>query len=100
MRLTVGEPAVFCDVTEDGHRIASVISEIIKQLRGTLVTVGVLFERIDNPDLTEVHSCSQGSGVGVTRDELDVLNTATLMLVSLFAHVSGVSAVVSLHQGW
>ena len=48
-----------------------------------MIPVRVGFERINNPHLAEGHGCSQGSGVGVTRDELDVLDPAALMSISL-----------------
>jgi hypothetical protein len=43
-----------------------------------LSAIGIFSERVDDPDLTEVNCCSKSSGFGVARDELDVLDTATV----------------------
>lgn len=74
----VGEAAVLCDVRVDGDGVAGFLAEIVEELGDTLRAVGVEAERIDDPDLSEVNSGGDGSSLLVSRDELDVLDTATV----------------------
>lgn len=62
----------------DGDGVTSLGTEVVELLNHTLVAVGILAQRVDNPELTQVHGSGNSSGFGVTGDELDILDTATL----------------------
>ena len=62
----------------DGDNVARVGTKVVEELCDTLLAVGILTERIDYPDLTEVDSSGKSSRFVVAWDELDVLDTATL----------------------
>lgn len=62
----------------NSNGIASLFTEIIQQLCCTLIVILILAQRVDNPHLTKVDSSGESSGFGVSRDELDILNTASL----------------------
>lgn len=49
--LTVCVFAILGDVAEDGDGIASRVAEVVVELCGTLVAVGVGLEGVDDPDL-------------------------------------------------
>jgi hypothetical protein len=62
----------------DSDGVTGLGAKVIQQLNDTLVAVLVLTERVDNPDLSQVHSSSESGRLLVTRDELDILNTTSL----------------------
>lgn len=65
----------------DSDGVTSLGTKIIELFDHTLVTIGVLAQRIDDPELTQVHGSGNSSRFGVAGDELDVLNTATLVVL-------------------
>lgn len=58
--------------------VASLGTKIVEQLCCALVSVGVLAEGIDDPHLSEVDGSGKSSGVRVSGDELDILDTTSL----------------------
>lgn len=65
----------------DSDSVTGLRTEIIELFDHTLVAIGVLAQRIDDPELTQVHGSGNSSRFGVTGDELDVLNTTTLIML-------------------
>jgi len=63
----------------DGDGVTGLRAKVEEQFNHTLVAIGILAQRVDNPELTQVHGSGDGSGFGVSGNELDVLNTATLV---------------------
>jgi hypothetical protein len=62
----------------DGNGVAGLGAEVVEELGGTLLSAGIVTEGIDDPDLAEVHCCCEGGALGVSWDELDVLNSTTI----------------------
>ena len=73
----VGELAVAGDVGVDSKVLPGTRAEVKEQLCDALVAVGVLTERVDNPDLARAYSGGEGSGLFVAGNELDILDTLT-----------------------
>lgn len=72
-------------------------TEIIEFLDHTLVAIGVLSQRVNDPELTQVHCSGDSGGFRVSGNELDILDTATLIELEDDANqISG----VSLHWEW
>lgn len=67
-----------CDLL-NGNSVSSLGTEIIELLDNTLLAVRIFAKGVDNPNLTEVNGSSQSGSLRVIRNELDVLNTATLL---------------------
>lgn len=65
----------------DSDSVTGFRTEVVELFNHTLVAIGVLSQRIDDPELTQVHGSGNSSGFGVAGDELDVLNTATLIML-------------------
>ena len=63
----------------DSDGIAGLGTKIVEFLDNTLIAIRIFAQRIDNPELAQVHGGSNGGRFGVTGDELDVLNTTTLI---------------------
>lgn len=74
----VGQLAVVGDVRVDGNAVFCLGTEVDEQLGHALSAVCVLAERVDDPDLSRVHGGRECSGLGVARDELDVLDSAAV----------------------
>lgn len=92
----VGELSIVADITVDGNTVLGLVPEIVEKFSNTLVTLGVLAMRVNDPNLTRanstVHSVSQLTSINeqelhlrgqssaflVTGDEFDVLNTLAL----------------------
>lgn len=74
----VDELSVLSEIRVDGGRVAGLWSEIVEQLRDTLVAVGIELEGVDDPDLAKMDSGREGSRVGVSGNELDILDSATV----------------------
>lgn len=71
----VGEFAVVGDVRVDGEVVAGAGTEVEEELGNTLLALRVLAERVDDPDLAGADGGGESSGLGVTWDEFDVLDT-------------------------
>jgi hypothetical protein len=63
----------------DGNSVTGLGSKVKELFNHALVTVRILAQRVDNPKLTQVHSSGDSSRFRVSGNELDVLNTATLV---------------------
>lgn len=62
----------------NGNSVASLRAKVVQKLNSTLVTMLVLAEGIDDPDLAKVNCSGQGSGLLVAGNELDILDTTSL----------------------
>lgn len=71
----VSELAIVSDVGVDGEIVACAWAEIVEQLCDTLLTLSVLAERVDDPDLAGADGGGERGGLGVAWDELYVLDT-------------------------
>lgn len=81
----------------DSNGVTGLGTEIIEFLDHTLVAIGVLSQRVNDPELTQVHSSGDSGGFRVSGNELDILDTATLIELEDDANqISG----VSLHWEW
>jgi hypothetical protein len=82
-----------------GNRVSltDLVAEIVDELGDTLVAVGILATRIDDPELCTTHGSGDSSTFRVSRDELHILDTRTLYpwLDSIF----NLDVVVNLHLG-
>jgi len=74
----VGKLAVVGGIGVDGEVLTSTRAEIEEQLCDALVAIGVLTERVDDPDLARAYSGGEGGGLFVAGDKLDVLDTLTI----------------------
>ena len=61
-----------------GNHIFGTRPEVIEQLCYTLLSIRIISERVDDPDLAEGNCCSKCSRFVVSGDEFDVLDAATL----------------------
>lgn len=78
IKLTVCELAVRSDVRVDGHGVTSFGTQVVEELGFAEFAIGILPERIDDPDLAQVNSSGNSSRLLVSWDELDVLNATTI----------------------
>lgn len=62
----------------DGGRVARFGAKVIEELCHALLPLGVLFERVNDPDLAEVDGCRQCSSIGIARNEFDILDSPAL----------------------
>lgn len=62
----------------DGGSVTRFGTKVIEELCHALLPAGVLFERVDDPDLTEVDGCRQCSSIGIARNEFDILDPPAL----------------------
>lgn len=74
----VCEFPVVGDVGVNGEVVARLGAEVEKKLCNTLLALGVLAERVDDPDLTRSDGGGEGCGLFVSRDELDVLDAGAV----------------------
>jgi hypothetical protein len=74
----VSELAVIRNIGVDGKCILRLVAETDEKFCNTLAAIGVLAERVDDPDLARNDSSGESGGLRVAWDELDVLDTATL----------------------
>lgn len=70
----VGKLSIVCEVGVDGRGSLGPGAKVVKQLSNTLLAVGVVAEGVDDPDLAGSNSSGKSSGLGMTRNELDVLD--------------------------
>lgn len=71
----VSKLAVIGDVGVDGEVVACAWAKIEEKLCDTLLTLSVLAERVDDPDLAGADGGGERGGLGVAWDELYVLDT-------------------------
>lgn len=67
------------DYLLDSNSITGLGAEIVEFLNHTLVAIGVLSQRVNDPELTQVHSSGDSGGFRVSRNELDILDATTLL---------------------
>lgn len=67
-----------CDVRIDSNGVAGVGTEIVEEFSDAGVPVCVGFVRVDDPDLAQMDGCCEGSVIGVSGDELHVLDSAAV----------------------
>ena len=65
----------------NGNHIFGTWSKVIEQLCHTLLSIRIISERVDDPDLPEGNRCSKCCRFVVSGDEFDVLDAATLGIV-------------------
>lgn len=63
----------------DSNGVTGLGTEIVEFLNHTLVAIGVLSQGVNDPELTQVHSSGNGGGFRVSGNELDILDTTTLI---------------------
>ena len=78
MKLTICESPVFSNVGEDSDAVTGPVSEIVKELGGTLLPIGVFAERINDPNLAEADGRGKCCSFRVPGDEFYVLNALAL----------------------
>lgn len=93
----VGELSIVGDVRINGRRFFGLVAEINEKLSSALVAVLVLAEGVNNPHLTWTHGCPESSRLGMTGNELDILNTTSLVNRSVLPR--HLEHYYSLHQG-
>ncbi len=74
----IGELAIVGDIRIDGKVLTRARAKVIQKFCDTLVAIGVFAERVDDPDLTRTNSCGKCSRLGVSRDELDILDALAI----------------------
>lgn len=74
----IGELAVVGDVRVDGEILTRTWAKVVEQLCDTLVAVGIFAERVDDPDLPGSDSGGECSGLGITRNKFNVLDTLSI----------------------
>jgi len=74
----VCEFSVVGDVGVYGEVVARLGAEVEKKLCNTLLALGVLAKRVDDPDLTRSDGGGEGCGLFVSRDEFDVLDAGAV----------------------
>ena len=74
----VSKLAIVGDVGVDGDIILSLWTEVDQKFSDALLAGGVCAEGVDDPDFAGCDGCGESCGLGVTWDELDVLDTATV----------------------
>lgn len=74
----VGKSSVVRQIELDSGCVFEFLStKIIEELGGALVAVFIGAEGVDDSDLAKVYGGSNGGCLAVTRNESDILNTAT-----------------------
>jgi hypothetical protein len=53
-------------------------TQVVKELRYTLLSIAIIAEGVDDPNLSQGNGWCQSCGFVVARYELDVLDTASL----------------------
>ena len=76
----------------NGNRVTGLGTKVIEFLNYTLITIGVFAQRVNDPKLTQVYGSGDSSRFGVSRNELDVLDTTALIWVRRCGLIK--------YQGW
>lgn len=63
----------------DSNSVTGLGTEIVEFLNHTLVAIGILSQRVNDPELTQVHSSGDSGRFRVPGNELDILDTTTLI---------------------
>jgi hypothetical protein len=66
--------------------VASLRAKIVEFFDHTLVAFGVLSQRVDDPEFTKMHGSGNSSRFRVSGDELDILDTTTLISLENVCH--------------
>lgn len=80
----------------DSSGVAGLRAEVIQQLSDTGLAMLVLALGVDDPDLAEVDGRGESSAFLVAGDELDVLDTTSLLTISMTSKCVW----VDIHQEW
>lgn len=62
----------------DGNHVLGGGSQVVKEFRYTLLSGAVIAEGVDDPNLSQSNRRCESCGFVVARDELDVLDAASL----------------------
>jgi hypothetical protein len=74
--------AIIRDLRVDSGGLFGVLAQKGEKFGGTLTAVLVLAKGIDDPNLARANSGGKGSRLGMSRDELDVLDTTSIWEVN------------------
>lgn len=86
----------------DSDGVTGLRAEVVQELSDTGLAVLVLALGVDDPDLAEVNGGGESSAFLVAGDELDVLDTTSLLKISMGPMFTGVEMLigVDIHQEW
>ena len=74
----VDELAILGEIGVNGSGVASLGAEVVEKLGNALVSILVEFEGVNDPDLAKVDCSGKSCSIWVSRNKLDILDTATL----------------------